>query len=625
MKKTLGCTLAIGLLACGGSHQDGALDEDASVSVTAQTHHASGYVPDAARSTELDGSTSKLGFSVSIEASDVELCSGECTDLKVLDRNRLGVVSYAWEGGLSPSATQHVCPTSTSSYRVAATSTSAAGEFASEQTASDSLTISVRDCSLPKQDEAVLCELRHRFDLPTGSDLASVTKPWASLFDWNGSSAIEATPDGGAYLIGSFSQALDLGAENLQAIAPVSGFLHKMDANCAPVRTQLLRATFPGDLALPTALTVDAQGNVYVALMGGPLLHFNPLVATPVHWATELVIEKFSPLGESLYRVRIPTSLGGVVFSIEVDAVGQLYLSGYAPSVTDLGSGLPIGLSPTGYHSFALVLDAQGGFRAQRIDTGATHIEVAGERVFSLVDNASSLDLLKGLFGPLVDELKPALSGLNRTDLAPLWSVPLPWQQEGSPMAAEGLASGGVAVIFAKSVDSAPGDSWTSDRSLVLKRFDADGVLKSGIVLAQQSAHGVSQADDAGTTANGPNLSALQFRNMREDRHGALLLSGLFWSDVELAGTLLKPPAALDAAGNPSFGSTQGMAVVKVGDGDTIRWVRQQTWGDDTFLRGLSPSPSGDVFVAGEARVPAAPSDSTEQEWDLVVRKLRAD
>jgi hypothetical protein len=569
-------------------------------------------------------------FSVNVSASRAELCAGECAELTTSARNAIGSVRYAWSDGLPEGAVQRVCPTTTHTYQVDATASSVSGEFTREQSASDRVTVSVRDCAAPRSD--VLCELRHRFAYPTNGDILTATQPWVNLATYAGTGALRTSPGGGAWLVGSFSQELDLGAGRVQASAPMSTFLLELDDDCKPVRTLVLAATTPGDAMLPGALAVDPEGNVYVASIAGPLVEYNLFSTRPIRWTSELLVDKFSPRGEPLYRYRIASGPGGMITAIEVNAAGELFASGLAAETTDLGSGLPLGLSFSTFRTFALKIGAQGRHVAQRLNTGSYQIALAGDSAYHVSAGITSFDVLSALvFGFSASEPQPlGVTATQQADLAQRWTVPFA-ESGASPSIAVGTARGELALIVDAEVRH---DERTVRRVHRLQRYASDGKLSREAAFIDRMIDDVPPGVDAGieeVLTYVPDSFRLAF--MRESESDTLVMAGAFTHGQTLAGTLLTVEAGQSDVGSGLVRLDVPGSVVKLDQADAIRWVRQQRYGAETSLRGLDSRPSGEVWVAGQARVETpgeptregAPSETPSVEWDLVVRKLRAD
>lgn len=600
-----GCVIT--MVACGNPRDASAPERDASVSEPPKPGEVASQ--DAAVSRDAGPPT----FSVNVTSSKLELCAGECADLTVSARHG-GEVSYAWSDGLSAGAAQHVCPTTTHTYRVDATASTTSGEFMTQQSANDGITLSVRDCSVPKADDGVLCELRHRFDYPRSGDVFRASKPWVNLDTYSGSGAIQSTPEGGAWVVGSFAEELDLGAGRVEAKAPMSTFLHQLDKDCKPVRTLVLSATTPSDTILPAALAVDAQGNAYVASIAGPLFEYNLFAPSPVRWTSELLIEKISPAGDSLYRHRIATGPGGLIADMEVNAAGEVFLSGMVPETTDLGSGLPIGLAFSTFRTFALKLGTDGRFRAQRINTGAYYLAIGGDKVFSVANGSTSFDVLSAVLFGFSSAEPPSFGivGASQSDLLQQWLTPFDLADGSNPSIGEGFASGALALIFDREVQLS---ETRARRSHLFKRYGSDGKLVRETTLIEREVAVHSLSADAGIEDFLAYVEdSLYFTHLRESEPGTMVMAGSFYSSQQLAGTQL--------TAGPTIGT--GL-VIKLDQDDEIRWVRQQDWGPETSLRGVASRASGEVFVAGQARVAGAPMDSPDVEWDLVIRKLRAD
>jgi hypothetical protein len=617
MRTRAGWALMAVTLACGteagpareAERPDAALDASAARDATA----VDARVPQP----DVPGANDELA--VSVEAVDVDLCKGECTHMTARVRNAGGTMSYAWQGGLPARAAQYVCPEETTRYQVDVRS-ERSGEFAQSRDASDSLTISVRDCT-PAETSRVTCELKHRADRLDYGDMLTFPKPWVALNTWDGASAIEPAPEDGAYLIGSFGHSLDLGAGEIQAGAAMSGFLHRMDARCQPLWTLPLRATVPGEVAMPSALATDAAGNAWVAFSGGPSFVFNLFDPYPTTYTTEFVLVQVSPAGEVLQRRRLPVGLGGSITDLAVDDSGQVYISGLANSFSDLGLG-PIGLSPTSYRTFLAALDAQGRTRSQKLATGALFIEALPDGVLLMKAGLKEYDSLLGAFGVHTPNGENALAALTR-DLTDVWQHEV-GGRTSSIQAAARSARGGVVSLMQEErrEDDAAGS--TLVRSLNVVRFDAAGVAQPPTTLftgESWTAH-----TDGGTpsiydlTAGKNYVGVVQ---MSEQASGGIAFVGSYSSPLTLGGTKLTLPSPVI---DPSVITVSaGLFAASCDAEDRFTWVRPILWGELTSVHGMAATKGGDLYVAGQARVPGqADRAGREREWDLIVSKLAA-
>jgi hypothetical protein len=133
---------------------------------------------------------------------------------------------------------------------------------------------------------------------------------------------------------------------------------------------------------------------------------------------------------------------------------------------------------------------------------------------------------------------------------------------------------------------------------------------------------------------------SLPYSNAVRELDDGLVVTGWFAQDTELAGWKLKLPtfqpggtpgstdAGIDAGLDggvmlPAYRGNAGTALVVLGTDDQPRWARAQEWGAATLVQDIAVTPTGEAFVAGHATLSSSLYANQEQEWDLVVRKLR--
>jgi hypothetical protein len=86
---------------------------------------------------------------------------------------------------------------------------------------------------------------------------------------------------------------------------------------------QVFKTTFPGTIPgadYPTAITIDSEGNIYIAGRGGGDVSANI--------SEDIIVIKYSPAGELLWAKKQMNRLGGAANSIAVDVAGNVYVLG---------------------------------------------------------------------------------------------------------------------------------------------------------------------------------------------------------------------------------------------------------------------------------------------------------
>jgi hypothetical protein len=174
-------------------------------------------------------------YRVSIEASRIEVCAGECVELTAHAEHGRAPYRYAWTDEIGDGAGPHeVCPAETTAYSVVAHDTGTDGgeldQASREALASVQIIVDDDDTCEPDFDGGVLD--------PTGTSVScSVRVPFESpaLFysinSWSGYASVGIDDDGSAYLLGMFQGSIDLGAQTITATGENAVVL-KYDASC---------------------------------------------------------------------------------------------------------------------------------------------------------------------------------------------------------------------------------------------------------------------------------------------------------------------------------------------------------------------------------------------------------
>lgn len=189
--------------------------------------------------------------------------------------------------------------------------------------------------------------------------------------------AIKVDAAGNIYSAGYFTGVADLnpnaGVNNLTAVGAADGYILKLDTNGNYMWAQRLGS--PGT-EYSHDVDVDAAGNVYV---GG---HFGPGSAS--FGGTNLVsagsidgyVAKLSPTGVFQWAKRIGGTSGEVGHAVDVDAAGNVYLSGGVTSASTTGmasisgpGGYVIKLNTSGTTVWAHVDNDTGHYRGVTVDS----------------------------------------------------------------------------------------------------------------------------------------------------------------------------------------------------------------------------------------------------------------
>lgn len=612
----LGISVGLSLMACAGSPAEHARDritDDAGA--TADSPDATSALPGV---NEDAGALSSLG--VAVLADKVELCAGECANLRVTAHAPHAQLSYRWEQELGDAAEAQVCPTETTTYRVEVSETARMqGEFLEEaRTENAQLTVGVRAC---EPDNPVLCEFRYRHEFLAHGNLFDSDKPWIHQA---GIGTPLATSGTGVAISGAFGKHVDLGAGPVTGTANMNGFVHKLDADCKPAWTRSLMATIPTDVLIPLSLASDPKGNLYAASIGGPLLNFDPLVKSWATFATEIVVHKFSPKGDLLLRVSLPTFLGGLVMDIEVDEAERIYLTGMSNAWTDFGGG-PLGLSPTTMTTFFLALDAKGKHRQSLGNAMVSGISSAGDRLIYRVGGLGEIDFATLWLGVTPTRSNDTLIKLLRQDTLQEVGSLSPFAENEYQLALRGFPDRTSAVLLHRY------DAIEAMERLEVARLSAAGevtrrtdIFRSHDGLPDLDA-GVDAGADAGVEETFASFSAPNVRHMRAHASGSFALAGSYYTPTRLGGfSLDAPPLPEPKPDEPVLFPDANLFVAKVDAQDHVLWARKLEWGAQPGTTGIAITPDGSVWASGGAHVPKNTNDTGPMERDLIIAKLRA-
>jgi hypothetical protein len=170
-----------------------------------------------------DGGVIPDTFVVTLGSDQVEVCPGACATLRPMVSGSTAELKYTWSHDLAGDGEVEVCPEETTTYELSVQEQpDPDNEFASERTASDRLTISVKNCD---PESPVLCEARFRFDYPVDGNVLEVDKPWISAAGYD--STLHASKDDSVFVVAAFGNTVDLGAGAVTAGSAANGLVHK--------------------------------------------------------------------------------------------------------------------------------------------------------------------------------------------------------------------------------------------------------------------------------------------------------------------------------------------------------------------------------------------------------------
>jgi hypothetical protein len=163
-------------------------------------------------------------------------------------------------------------------------------------------------------------------------------------------------------------------------------------------------------------IKVDAAGNVYTTGYFSSVGDFDPgpgtfFLTAASGGASESYVSKLDANGNFLWAVRLGGGNGNLNFSIEVDAVGNVYTVGYFSGTADFDPGPAVfNLTSNGQYDVGISkLDANGNFVWAKNVGGTT-----SDLVYSVVINQNGSICLTGNFAGLVDfDPGPSVFNLN--------------------------------------------------------------------------------------------------------------------------------------------------------------------------------------------------------------------
>lgn len=311
-------------------------------------------------------------YSVTLEASHMTLCPGDCTTLQATATNGVEPFSYAWSG---TDANEHgseieVCPSASMTYEVTVIdSRSSLGEFGGDdRTDTASVEIVVEpSCELPPEDVVPTCELQIPYTKGDGLAVHTVLESQASM---------TTDAHGNAFLVGTLQGTVTIGDVTATSTGFVDGFLLKLNPNCEPQWLATFGGT-DGQAGLAAVATTDDA--IFVSGSFTGTVDFGD--GTPVTAERDsIVVLKLDTSGQLIWR-RHYVSGGYVSLAHDLGATesGDVVFAGYTGPDIDFGGG-PIGgepLSSIGV-SYVARLSGDGDHRYSYTLRGAfTHSPIA--------------------------------------------------------------------------------------------------------------------------------------------------------------------------------------------------------------------------------------------------------
>lgn len=217
--------------------------------------------------------------------------------------------------------------------------------------------------------------------------IATTLSAQTMAFDWvrqmggtsfNNGSSIVLDAAGNVYTTGSFQGTADfdpgVGVFNLTAVGAGDVFISKLDA-----AGNFIWAKQMGGMTVDEgrSITVDAVGNVYTTGHFTGTADFDPGTSSYNLTAVadmDIFISKLDPMGNFVWAKQMGASSFDIGQAIEVDAVGNVYTTGFFYNTVDFDPGVgTYNLSATsGHDMFILKLNTTGDFVWARQMGGST-------------------------------------------------------------------------------------------------------------------------------------------------------------------------------------------------------------------------------------------------------------
>jgi hypothetical protein len=460
----------------------------------------------------------------------------------------------------------------------------------------------------------VLCEARYRYEFPSGGNVLRSEKPWLSAFTQR--STLRNTSDGGAVIVATFGQQVNLGAGSVVATSGANGLVHKYDKNCKPLWTRSMVPSLQTDVLIPVGLSVDKEDSTYVVGMGGPLLDLNPLAAVSHTFATEIVVYKFSKSGEPLWRKAFSTWPGGLIMDTAVDDDGQLFIAGIAHAQTNFGGGPLDPFSLTAYRPYLLKLDAQGRYLTDK-PNAVYQLAHAEDRIVYVDGGFQGFDLIWVLFGQNTPRPETKITSLSMADLSTTWAKPVPSDSTNWYQSLLGYPDGRALGLTSERIHENTETTYTRGERWSVRPIAADGTLGEEVVFLEEK-DTVRLDDEAGVVY--PNFPDPWLDDATLNAQGEIAIAGYYYGPwtIEQLGTSLPHDLPLED-GQPRSGLP---FVMKLGAQYDLQWIRKPEWGERPELGGIGVDASGDVWLHGQAQV-SGDEGAAWVERDMVITKLR--
>ncbi len=253
---------------------------------------------------------------------------------------------------------------------------------------------------------------------PQGSDNTHVN---ATLYPDDGQSLVVDASEN-VYTLGTFVGTADFdpgtSTSNLTSAGSTDIFLSKLDANGNFVWTKHFGGASVDD---GNAIALDASGNLYIAGTFSGTVDFNPGAGTSNLTSSgelDMFLVKLDANGNFVWAKRIGSALTEEVFSIDLDASGNIYATGYFGDLIavnynldfDPGANVSNLSCSNSYASFVLKLDNTGNFVwVKKIGGGTSSSQVNAYSIS--IDNSNNIYTTGG-FGGTTD-FDPGVSTFN--------------------------------------------------------------------------------------------------------------------------------------------------------------------------------------------------------------------
>lgn len=401
--------------------------------------------------------------------------------------------------------------------------------------------------------------------LSTGVDSAAQVFAWAkglggSNSDYSASIAVDGA--GNVYTTGYFLGTSDFnpgaGTANLSSVGQSDIYISKLDANGNFLWVKRMGGNSWDD---GSGISLDAAGNIYVTGHFSGTADFNPGAGTANLTSAgdyDMFVCKLDPSGNFIWANRIGNSNGDYSWSIVLDAMSNVYITGQFFGTVDFnpGAGISSMSSVGGYDFFICKLDASGNFVWAK-SLGGLNPDVA----YSISVDASGNVFATGGFNGTVD-FDPSTNVFNLSSSGSEDVFVLKLDASGNFIWAKSFGGNNFDSANSMSID-AFGNIYTIGSFEGIADFDPNGGV-TNLTSAGFSDVFICKLNNAGNFIWARNLAGMNYEDafaINTDVSGNVVFSGCFSAAVDFdpgAGVFNLIPTGtqdifismFDAAGN---------------------------------------------------------------------------